>query len=279
MLMKRDTLPAGIVMLGGSVAAGVLWVALLSQVFPAGSQDVAANLLLGGNTAWFQRPFTIQNLMWIVFFIGGGELFVRYLTGCAERDQLKRGLLPEDERTVLRQRDIGPIYRRIRHSDPDGRYWLQRLLTRALLQFQSSGSVDQVCAVFNSSVELCQHEGELRYNLLRYIVWLTPTLGFVGTVFGIASALNEAGVAFATMAADLDIARFGPEMMQSLVAELGVAFYTTLLALLQSALLMFAMHRVQGLEEGSLNLAGQYCLENLINRLYEQQPSDRPTHS
>ena len=272
-------LPVGIVVLGGSIVAGILWVALLSEVLPVGSRNLAADLLLGGNTRWFQRPFTIQSLMWVVFFIGAGELFVRYLAACAERDQLKLGLLPEDEVTVLRQRDVGPIYRRVRHSDPDGRYWLQRLLTGAMLQFQSSGSVDQVNAVFSSSVELCQHEGELRYAMLRYLAWLIPTLGFVGTVFGIASALEEAGVAFAGMAADTDFARLGPDMMQSLVAELGVAFYTTLLALLQSTVLMFAMHMVQEREEGSLNQAGQYCLRNLINRLYEKRPSDMPKHS
>ena len=38
--------------------------------------------------------------------------------------------------------------------------------------------------MFNSSMELYQHETELRYNLLRYLVWLIPTLGFIGTVAG-----------------------------------------------------------------------------------------------
>jgi len=113
----------------------------------------------------------------------------------------------------------------------------------------------------NSTLELYQHEIELRYNMLRYLVWVIPTLGFIGTVVGIALALESAAAAD-----DLG----NPEAVKAVIAKLGVAFYTTLLALLQSMALVFVMHLVQGREEGALNDAGQYCLDNLINRLYEK---------
>ena len=140
-----------------------------------------------------------------------------------------------------------------------------------MLQFQVSESVDQVSAVFNSSMELYQHETELRYNVLRYLVWLIPTLGFIGTVIGIALALEQAGGTFAGIGPNANIAEQAPKMMTRLTGALGVAFYTTLLALLQSAVLMLAMHMVQGQEEGALNRVGQYCLKNLVNRLYERR--------
>lgn len=256
----------------GSVVAGFVWVGLLSWLLPADPDSVAADLLLDRNTQSFSYPFTIQNLMWVVFFIAAGELLVRHLAGGGERNQLRLRLLPEDDETVLRRDDIGPIYRRVRQSDPDGGYWLQRLLTGVMLQFQSSGSIDQVNAVFNSSMELYQHETELRYNVLRYLVWLIPTLGFIGTVIGIAFALRSSGTLFAGIDPNADMAELGPRMMTRLTGELGVAFYTTLLALLQSAVLMLAMHVVQGREEGALNRVGQYCLKNLVNRLYERRP-------
>ena len=254
-----------------SFVAGIVWVGLLTLLLPAGGEGLAADLLLDRNTPSFPYPFTIQNVMWVVFFVAAGELVIRHLAGSGEEDQLRLSLLPEDDETVLRQEDIGPFYRRVRQSDAEGRYWLQRLLTGVMLQFQSSGSVDQVNAVFNSSIELYQHETELRYNLLRYLVWLIPTLGFVGTVIGIALALETAGGMFADVDPNANMAEMGPQMMTTLTGELGVAFYTTLLALLQSAVLMFAMHVVQGREEGALNRVGQYCLKNLVNRLYERR--------
>jgi len=205
-------------------------------------------------------PVTIQNIMWVFFFFGGGELLVRHLQGMNERRQLHKRLLPEDDSTMLRARDLGAIYQHVKTSSPRP-YFLQRLVLRAIAQFQSSRSIDQANALMNSTLELYQHEIELRYNMLRYLVWVIPTLGFIGTVIGIALALETA--AAADDLADVDAVR-------AVIAKLGVAFYTTLLALLQSMALVFFMHLIQGREEGALNDAGQYCLDNLINRLYEK---------
>ena len=273
----------------GAGLAGLVWIGVLTAVLwaPQPGEGMGAALLLGlqpeqpeeqpggagnppdqGPVGGLPYPFTIQNVMWMVFFLGFGELVARHRAGDAEGAQLARGLLPEDDRVVLQRNELGPFYERIRESDPEGAYWLQRLLTSVVLQFQSNGSTDQVNAVFNSLVDLFQHEIELRYNLLRYLVWLIPTLGFIGTVVGIALALGTAGQMFAGAAAG---EAASPEVMQRLTSELGVAFYTTLLALLQSAVLMATMHVVQGREEGALNRVGQYCLRNLVNRLYEQR--------
>lgn len=258
-----------LVTLAGGLIGGVVWVAVLSLLIPAGS-GFSGDLLLDRSTEALPYPLTIQNVMWIVFFLAASELFVRHLSGTNEQEQLGLRLLPEDEQTMLRQRDIGPLYRSVRESDPDRRYWLQRLLSAAMLRFQASGSTDQVSAVVDSSIEVYQRESELHYNLLRYLVWLIPTLGFVGTVLGIALALREAGVLFGSVGADANVAELGPQMMQQLTGQLGVAFYTTLLALLQSAVLMFAMHLIQGREEAALNRVGEYCINNLLNRLYER---------
>ena len=265
------------VMVVGAGLAGMVWIGVLTAVlWEPEPGEMGAALLLGltedrpdeQSVRSLPYPFTIQNVMWIVFFLGFGELVARHRAGGAEGAQLARGLLPEDDVVVLRQQELGPVYQRVRESDPDGTYWLQRLLTSVVLQFQSNGSTDQVNAVFNSLVDLFQHEIELRYNLLRYLVWLIPTLGFIGTVVGIALALSTAGDMFAGAASG---GAAPPEAMRDLTRDLGVAFYTTLLALLQSAVLMATMHVVQGREEGALNRVGQYCLRNLVNRLYEQR--------
>ena len=267
----------------GALAAGIIWVTLLTFLIPvvpdsavttpgaAAPNSFIGDLLLDRNTQSFPYPLTIQNLMWVVFFIGIGELFVRYVVGGGEAAQLGKRLLPEDDETVLRKQDVGTIYRDIRASDPDGRFWLQRLSTRSILAFQLTGTTEQVSSVFNSALELCQNEIDLRYNMIKYLVWLIPTLGFIGTVVGIALALKDAGIAFAEVGPDIDLTQFGPLLMKDLTGNLGVAFYTTLLALLQSAVLMFAMHLIQGREEGAFNKVGQYCLDNLINRLYEKR--------
>ena len=249
--------------LGGMVAA-VAFVAVMSLVLAADPNDVsAAGILLDRSSEIY--PFTIQNLMWLLFFVGFADVLVRLVRGGLELRQAHLHLLPEDEETMLRAGDLGELYKRVRPPPLGDTSFLRRLIARVVLQFQSSRSVDQANALLNSSLELFQHEIDLKYNMLRYMVWLIPTLGFIGTVIGIALALGVAG----NMPDTADQSALGA-WMKSLTGSLALAFNTTLLALLLSAVLVFLMHVAQGQEESALNRAGQYCLDNLINRLYEK---------
>ncbi|HEC84208.1 MAG: hypothetical protein DRR08_19005 [Candidatus Parabeggiatoa sp. nov. 2] len=239
-----------------SSVLAVLFILTLHAFFEQDS--TAARLLLDYRKDSELYPFTIQNIMWIVFFIGLGELLGRFQDGLAESRQLRKHYLPEDERTLLEAADLGPVYRQVRDNAGNTDLFLPRLIRRIILQFQSSHSIDQANMLLNSSLELYLHEIDLRYSQLRYIMWLIPSLGFMGTVIGITLALNYAG------SADFQ----DPSLLSELTQRLAVAFYTTLLALIQAAILVFIMHIVQAQEERSLNLSGQYCLDNLINRLY-----------
>ena len=183
--------------------------------------------------------------------------------------QLAANPLPAgDETVLLRQgKDLQPIYQwttRDRHARGHN---LQRAILRVVQQFQISGSIDQANSLLNASLELMQHELELKYNMLRYLVWLIPTLGFIGTVIGIGLALTAAG----DMPTDLSAGDEIRKWFAGMTFELGVAFNTTLLALLLAAFLVFVMHISQGREEAALNTVGQYCVDNLINRLVPTQ--------
>lgn len=243
-----------------SLTISLLVILVMSYLF-GNPESIAGEILLDRHTESFPYPFTIQNSMWVMFFVGCGELWVRFAESSKQLGELRKQYLPEDESSMLRAQDLGAIYQRIRASDGGRKFYLQRLITRCVLQFQASHSVDQANSLFNSSLELFQHELDLRYSMLRYLVWLIPTLGFIGTVVGIAFALNYA----AGVENPQD-----PTLLAEISSRLGVAFYTTLLALIQSAVLMFGLHIAQDRDEMSLNLSGQYCLDNLINRLYEK---------
>ena len=248
----------------GGVFFGTVFIAVMSLALPAQPNEISAGgILLDRANAIY--PITMQNLMWLLFFVGVGDVLVRFVRGGRELRQMRLHLLPEDEETMLRAKDLGDIYARIRPSPLAETGFLQRLIARIVLQFQSSRSVDQANALLNSSLELFQHEIDLKYNMLRYMAWLVPTLGFIGTVIGIALALGEAG-----NMPNMENSDALGAWMKSLTGSLALAFNTTLVALLLSAVLVFLMHIVQGREETALNRSGQYCLDNLINRLYEK---------
>ncbi len=237
-----------------SLLTAVVVIALLGKVLP----NSAAAILLDINRSTY--PFTVQNILWLAFFAGLGELSIRWRAGRLEASQIDRGYLPEDDETVLRPgEDLTPIYQKVRASKYRETCFVPRLIERCVLGFNISHSADQTNSLLNSSLELYLHEIDLRYNITRYITWLIPSLGFIGTVIGIMMALNYAG----------DRANVeSPDMLYQVTERLGVAFSTTLLALVMASILVFIQNVVQGREEAALNKAGQYCLDNLINRLY-----------
>ncbi|MGH6912106.1 MAG: MotA/TolQ/ExbB proton channel family protein [Geminicoccales bacterium] len=246
------------VILIACVAAAILVIQLIDLLLPHG---FAVTLLDRDRSTY---PFTVQNLEWLVFALGIGELIVRARDAAAERAELARSYLPEDETTLLQGPELRRIYGTVRAatqpgSPTHGRF-LPRLIHRVVTQFQTTRSVDQANALLNSSLELFLHEIDLRYTMVRYVIWVIPALGFIGTVMGISLALAYAG------AVDLQ----DPSLLSGLTKQLAVAFDTTLLALVLSAVLVLVQHLVQAYEERSLNQAGQYCLDNLINRLYAE---------
>ena len=243
-----------LITLAVALLTAVVVIAILSRVLPP---EAAAILLDIKRSTW---PLTVQNILWLAFFVGLGELSIRWRAGRLELSQVERGYLPEDDETVLRPgEDLTPIYQKVRASKYRETCFVPRLIERCVLGFNISHSADQTNSLLNSSLELYLHEIDLRYNIIRYITWLIPSLGFIGTVIGIMLALNYAGDRANIQSAD---------MLYQVTERLGVAFSTTLLALVMASILVFIQNVVQGREETALNKAGQYCLDNLINRLY-----------
>jgi biopolymer transport protein ExbB/TolQ len=87
---------------------------------------------------------------------------------------------------------------------------------------------------------------------VRYIAWAIPAIGFIGTVRGIGLAL-----AYAEDAIKGDIA--------PVTSALGLAFNSTLVALVISVFLMYFMHIVQSRQEAFVLETQTYCRNKLID--------------
>ena len=54
-----------------------------------------------------------QTVMWLMFSVGCGELWVRFRQSNLELELVSRKYLPEDDETVLRAQDLGPLYKKV----------------------------------------------------------------------------------------------------------------------------------------------------------------------
>jgi len=237
-----------------SAAAGVLFIAVLTFALEPNSR--AAQLVLDRMSPHFPYPFTIQNFEHMFFFVALGELFVRWRVGAREISFTEKGLLPEDPHTVLQAHDLSSLRHRVANQFDGEHGFLPSLVDICILQFQSGRSVDQTVAVMTSSLELIEHRVDMRYGLVRYIAWLIPTLGFIGTVIGLGSSLAA-------------VPEDSSKINMSVIAHtLSVGFDCTMMALAESAIIVYILHLVNEQEEKAVNQAGTYTLRNLINRLY-----------
>jgi hypothetical protein len=237
-----------------SAALGVLCIAILTATL--NPQSRAAALVLDRMSPHFPYPFTIQNFEHMFFFIALGELFVRWRVGAREIAFTHMGFLPEDSHTVLQAQDLSLLRHRVANQFDGEHGFLPSLIDLCILQFQGGRSVDQTVAVMTSSLELIEHRVDMRYGLVRYIAWLVPTLGFIGTVIGLGASLA---------AVPEDSSKIN---MSQIAHTLAVGFDCTMVALAESALMVYILHIVNEQEEKAVNAAGTYTLRNLINRLY-----------
>ncbi|HEY3901246.1 MAG TPA: MotA/TolQ/ExbB proton channel family protein [Chthoniobacter sp.] len=236
-----------------SVFVGIIFIVILDHLpLPAR----LGSLLLDQKNGHME-PLSIHTVIWIIFFIGLGRLLYRLREAGAEEAELKQEYLPEGDDIILTNQDLGELYKKLR-AVPRRRY-LPRLLERTVAQFQGNKSVAHAHTLLDSCLDLYLHELDLGYHMIRYIVWLIPTIGFIGSVIGIGSALAVAG---ATKADD-------PNLLTNTTSAMSIAFNGTFLALLLSAALVFLMHIAQMKEEKALNASAQYCLDQLINRLID----------
>ncbi len=136
-------------------------------------------------------PWTIQNVMWIAFAFCGAELWYRWHHANACQRVLRNQYLPEDATTVLIQEDMSAIYKKLK----DVRNELADIICNLALRFQAGNVVDESHALLNTRLELWQYQLDIHYSFIRYLIWLIPTLGFIGTVVGISRALNFAALA------------------------------------------------------------------------------------
>jgi len=155
-------------------------------------------------------------------------------------------ILPEDTREYAR-----PVQALPKETQD---YLLPRALLAALQRFASTRNVQDVSEAVKSICEAESNRLDSELSMVRYIAWAIPSIGFIGTVRGIGQALGQA-----YKAVEGDIA--------GVTASLGVAFNSTLVALVISILIMFLMHNLQLIQERLVLDTQTYSDQRLIRHM------------
>lgn len=184
---------------------------------------------------------------------------IAVLLGRAKQTKVERGafstdLLQGDPQTLLLPDDARRMRQRLNTMSGHKSLLVFRFLSVALQRARANWSSEDVGAALQHEVELAQAHIESQYSMVRYLAWAIPSIGFIGTVIGIAKAMSAIGGSEAPIKAASQ--------------ALGVAFDTTFVALLLSLLLMYFVHKIQAEEDSSIVEAVELCMNQFVHRMH-----------
>ena len=134
---------------------------------------------------------------------------------------------------------------------------LPYVMARGLERYHMTGNVPEATETIMGRLEVASEQQESELSMLRYLVWAIPSIGFIGTVRGIGVALHRADEA---LQGDIS----------GVTNALGVAFKSTLVALIISIILMLLIHLLQGSQEGLILRLQTFCREQIIDKLFDR---------
>ncbi|MHC8440927.1 MAG: MotA/TolQ/ExbB proton channel family protein [Candidatus Eutrophobiaceae bacterium] len=140
---------------------------------------------------------------------------------------------------------------------------LLHTLKIALHRYHTTTNVQNLSDAVESSLNTLSVRYDTENNMIRYLIWAIPSVGFIGTVRGIGEALSLADQA---LAGDIS----------GMTNSLGVAFNSTLVALCISIILMLLYHQLQRLQDTEILATQQYCEKHLLGRVWRMPSPKRP---
>jgi len=138
---------------------------------------------------------------------------------------------------------------------------LPYVMARGLERYHMTGNVPETTETIMGRLEVASEQQESELSMLRYLVWAIPSIGFIGTVRGIGVALHRADEA---LQGDIS----------GVTNALGVAFNSTLVALIISIVLMLLIHLLQSGQEGLILRVQTFCREQIIDKLYDRDQAN-----
>jgi biopolymer transport protein ExbB/TolQ len=173
-----------------------------------------------------------------------------------QRRGFKLGFLPTDDGARILPEDARPLQRSLDQlTASQGPFILANMIRAGLAKLSLSGSSVDVRETLKTQAETDFGRLVSSMSTMNYLAWAIPAIGFFGTVRGLAGSMTLAGQ--------------GGEQLRIATGHLTVAFDCTLVALGLSLVSMFFIHALQRAEESLVIDCQQYCLEHLVNRIYE----------
>ena len=257
---------------GIGVGATFLWFVVMFMLpdpptEPEAKMSIAAYLKeLFTQRGWPQYVTTLLTF-WCL-----GILILKFLNIQKQRRAMLIQALPSDISEEINKSNLKEFHEHIINFPLALRNtYIVNRIRKALEFFYVRQNNQDVAQMITSQSEVDAAKVGGSYSMVKVFLWAIPIMGFIGTVLGIGAAIGGFGAVFS--AGDGGDMSQIKEPLLTVLSSMGVAFDTTLLALVFSSLLSFPAAAFQNSEDDLVTDVDEYCIDNLLKRLNDGGPS------
>jgi hypothetical protein len=193
-------------------------------------------------------------------------LVLKWLNIRKQRSAMMIQALPTDISEEINPQNLKAFHDHIiNFPKPLRNTYIVNRIRKALEFFYVRQNNPEVAQMISSQSEVDAAKANGSYGMVKVFLWAIPIMGFIGTVVGIGDAIGGFGAVFgAGEGGDMSQIK---EPLLAVLGSMGVAFDTTLLALVLSIVLSFPASSLQGSEDDLVTDVDEYCIDHLLKRL------------
>ncbi len=245
-----------------TIDPSLLWGAIGTAVF------YAVVLLVPGMQDTLLHRYTtehfVEYVIVAVFAWGLADVALKLKSFPGERMALRQNWLPPRQGREPLSNAVAML-ERIRKQP---RWVLEtkigRRLISALSYLTERGSSEEFDKHLEYLAEQEEDQTHGNYSVIRFVMGVSPVLGFLGTVLHFGSALS--GNSLDELA----------DRLPQVVSEMGSAFNTTTVALASAMAMTFALFACERFERGTMRAVDRYVGRELLNRFEVKDPAVVP---
>jgi len=212
----------------------------------------------------FLQRGAIPAVITFFFFWAIAILLVKRMKLAYQRSLLTVAVIPPERGFALTPETAPACLKKIQNLvDAPEFFLLIHRVEVALSNLSNVGNISDVSAILSSQSEKDERMVASSFNLVAGFIWAIPVFGFIGTVIGLADAIQGFGATL-QLSTDLEAIK---SSMTLVVQGLSTAFDTTLLALIAAVVLQIILNFQKRKEIRFLDECDNYCQQQILTKL------------
>ena len=194
-------------------------------------------------------PFSLHGVTWLAFLFGLGSCLSKVLL----LSSVDKALLSYEETTKTEDADLRAL--KVFSSTLDDRrgYFFKKIIDLLWGHKAQGADTGLLLSTLELQINFFLHQVDMLFASVKFMIWLIPSLGLLGTIIGFANSVGEMG-------------RSSPSdsnLLQILSSSLAYSFDTTITALVLAMILHYLSQMIEVRFEKHVNRVGEIILDGL----------------